>query len=149
MHIQPECLVGDVIFVVKVLPHEHFMRNGNDLSMKKEILLIEGLTGVVFNLTHLDGRTYTIESAPNEMIADKSKKVLKGLGMPIFKDPTSYGNLVINFHLIMPEKGSISQNSIQELATVRLSRCRFCRESCRRSQRTTISSCWRTSIQPS
>lgn len=65
MCIQPECLVGDAIFVVKVLPHEEFTRTGNDLYLKKDILLIEGLTGVVFNLTHLDKRTYTIESAPN------------------------------------------------------------------------------------
>ena len=46
--------------VTKVLPHETFIRNGDDLNIRKEILLIEGITGVVFNLTHLDKKEYTI-----------------------------------------------------------------------------------------
>ena len=57
---QPEMLVGDVILVVEVKPHATFTRSGNDLLMKKDILLIEGITGTVFNLTHLDNRVYTV-----------------------------------------------------------------------------------------
>ena len=49
-----------MILVVEVKPHATFTRSGNDLLMKKDILLIEGITGTVFNLTHLDNRVYTV-----------------------------------------------------------------------------------------
>lgn len=111
-------LVGDLIFVVEVKPDETFVRNGNDLFLKKNILLIEGITGVVFNLNHLDKKVYTIESPPHEIIGDRSKKVIRNLGMPLYKNSDEHGNLIIEFHLVMPEKGSINEASIKELATV-------------------------------
>lgn len=33
------------------------------------------------------------------MINDESKKVVKGLGMPFYKEPNSYGNLIIEFNV--------------------------------------------------
>jgi len=32
------------------------------------------------------------------------KKVVRGLGMPFHKDPLSHGNLVIEFHVVMPKR---------------------------------------------
>lgn len=110
--------MGDLIFVVEVKPHEGFVRTGNDLFLKKDISLIEGITGIVFNLTHLDSQVFTIESAPHEIIADRSKKIIRDLGMPLYKNEAQHGNLIIEFHLIMPEKGSINAANIKELAEV-------------------------------
>lgn len=58
-------LVGDLVLVTEIKPHELFVRSGNDLLLKKNISLIEGITGTVFNLNHLDNKVYTIESPPN------------------------------------------------------------------------------------
>ena len=63
--------------------------------MKKEVSLIEALTGFEFSLIHLDGQEYKIYMKKGDIISDKSKKVVRGLGMPFFKDAMSHGNLII------------------------------------------------------
>lgn len=47
---------GDVVFVVKQLPHARFKRNGNNLITVKRIGLADALTGANFNIETLDGR---------------------------------------------------------------------------------------------
>ena len=65
--------------------------------MKKTITLVEALIGFEFKLKHLDGRPYTIYTGRGEVLGDKDKKVVRGLGLPFFKDPGSFGNLIIEF----------------------------------------------------
>lgn len=67
--------------------------------MKKKISLVEALIGFEFNLTHLDGAVYKIYTAKGEMIGDKDKKIIRGLGMPFHKDSMSSGNLIIDFKI--------------------------------------------------
>lgn len=43
---------------------------------------------------------------------------MRGLGMPFYKDPMSHGNLIIEFHVVMPKKGELSQEQIDALVTV-------------------------------
>ena len=106
--------------VVKVSPGETFVRMEDNLHFKKTISLIEGITGVFFNLTHLDKKVYTLEGYHHEIIGDKQKKVVKGLGMPVYRSPAQFGDLIIEFHVSMPEKGSITPEAAKELATVRV-----------------------------
>ena len=84
--------------------------------MKKTINLVEALVGFEFKLKHLDGQVYTIYTGKNEIIGDKDKKVVRGLGMPFFKDPMSHGNLVINFEVKMPTRGDLDKDTLAELA---------------------------------
>ena len=63
--------------------------------MKKDINLVEALTGFEFNLKHLDGEEYKIYTGKGEVIGDHQKKVIRGLGMPFHRDQMSHGNLVI------------------------------------------------------
>ena len=84
--------------------------------MKKEISLVEALVGFEFKLKHLDGTIYTIYTSRGEVLGDKDKKVVRGLGLPFFKDPMSYGNLIINFHVNMPERGEFDKEQLLELA---------------------------------
>lgn len=67
-------------------PHAHFTRKGADLYYKKTASLIEALLGFNFKLSHLNGREYTIYSRAGEVVGDHDKKVVKGLGMPFYKD---------------------------------------------------------------
>ena len=50
-----------------------------------------------------------ISTEKDEIIGDSAKKVVKGLGMPFYKEPESYGNLIIEFHVEMPKSGDISK----------------------------------------
>lgn len=74
-----------MIFVVQEKAHELFTRKGTDLFLKKKITLVEALIGFEFQLKHLDGQTYNIYTARGEIISDKEKKTVRGLGMPHFK----------------------------------------------------------------
>lgn len=78
------------------------------MFMKKDVSLLEALTGFEFTLTHLDGHEYTIYSKKGDILSDKSKKVVRGLGMPFHKDSLSHGNLIIEFHILMPKRGTLS-----------------------------------------
>lgn len=91
----PDAMAGDLILIVQEKEHEIFTRKGADLFMKKDITLVEALTGLEFTLTHLDGHEYSIYTKKGEILSDKSKKVVGGLGMPFFKDSLSHGNLII------------------------------------------------------
>jgi hypothetical protein len=44
--------------------------------------------------------------------------VVRGLGMPFYKDPMSHGNLIIEFTVQMPKRGDISKENLEKLATL-------------------------------
>ena len=52
----PGITPGDVVVVVLTKAHDRFTRIGPDLHYKKNVSLWEALTGIDFNLTHVDGR---------------------------------------------------------------------------------------------
>jgi DnaJ-class molecular chaperone len=103
--IQPDALAGDLVFVVQEKPHELFTRKGADLYMKKSITLAEALIGFEFKLKHLDGSVYNLYTSKGEVLGDKEKKVVRGLGMPFLKDSMSFGNLIVEFKIEMPKRG--------------------------------------------
>lgn len=52
---------GDIIFVIKELPHDRFRRVGTDLFMKKRLSLRDALCGCSFTFKHLDGRNILVK----------------------------------------------------------------------------------------
>jgi len=63
----PDGDAGDVVFVLKEKPHEMFTRHGADLYIKKEISLLEALTGFEMELPKLDGRTLVLKTKPGDV----------------------------------------------------------------------------------
>lgn len=72
--------------------------------MDKEISLLEALTGVSFNLVHLDGRVIRIENKAGEIVSPNQVLTCEGLGLPFHKTPYKFGNLFITFSIKFPEK---------------------------------------------
>jgi DnaJ family protein A protein 2 len=93
---------GDVVVIIKLLPHKTFHRKGADLLIDKEITLLEALTGTEFVINHLDGRKIMIKSGPGEVIKPDDVKVVEGFGMPFHKRVFNYGNLFIHFKIKFP-----------------------------------------------
>lgn len=62
-------MAGDVLLIVIIEPHPVFKRVGADLFMKKEISLVEALTGFNFEISHLDGHKIKVASTHNEIIS--------------------------------------------------------------------------------
>jgi DnaJ family protein A protein 2 len=65
------------------------------LVIIKKISLLEALTGVTIEIEHLDGKKYTIATAPGEVLINGELKTIKNLGMPFYKNSMSHGNLYI------------------------------------------------------
>jgi len=91
------------VVVFNVKPHDVFSVHKFDLHIKKKITLTEALTGFWFSLTHLDLKAYRVQTHPGEVLADKSKRIIKGLGLPQYKREGQYGNLIVEFEVVMPE----------------------------------------------
>lgn len=86
--------------------------------MKKTITLVQALIGFEFKLPHLDGQTYTIYSAKGDITGDGDKKVIRGLGMPVFQDNMTQGNLIVEFKIEMPTREELTKEQIQALAGI-------------------------------
>jgi DnaJ family protein A protein 2 len=99
----PDYKTGDLVVVVTTLEHNLYKRKNFDLYYTVKISLYEALTGFKFNLRQLDDTYVTISSTPGEIIKHKDMKMVKGLGLPIFKETFSYGNLFLEFDVEYPD----------------------------------------------
>eukprot|EP01126_Amoeba_proteus_P034017 TRINITY_DN3369_c0_g1_i13.p1 TRINITY_DN3369_c0_g1~~TRINITY_DN3369_c0_g1_i13.p1 ORF type:complete len:372 (+),score=52.48 TRINITY_DN3369_c0_g1_i13:857-1972(+) len=104
-------LTGDVIIVVKVLPHSVFKRNDSNLIIEKEIPLVHALTGYSFVVEHLDGRQLLVSTPPNMVIAPGTILQVPGEGMPERKWPSERGTLMVKFDVKFPNTLTPSQAS--------------------------------------
>uniref|UniRef100_A0A2N9EBZ2 J domain-containing protein n=1 Tax=Fagus sylvatica TaxID=28930 RepID=A0A2N9EBZ2_FAGSY len=106
---EPGITPADLIFVVDEKPHPIFKRDGNDLVVNQKILLLEALTGVSFSLATLDGRNLAIPAT--DIVKPGHEIVIPNEGMPISKDPSKKGNLLIKFDIIFPSRLTAEQKS--------------------------------------
>lgn len=82
----PGITAGDIYVRVHIKKHKEYVRKGADLFMNKKITLVEALTGLTFELKHLDGKSYNISTMPNEVLSVDAIKTVSKKGMPFYKD---------------------------------------------------------------
>ncbi len=59
--------LGDIVFILKQMKHDSFVRSGDDLIYTSKIPLLSALTGTNLSIKTLDGRELTVPI--NETIA--------------------------------------------------------------------------------
>lgn len=101
---QPGIESGDVVIVIQQLPHQRFVRQGDDLHMKLSIGITEALCGFKLPIQHLDIRELLVTSEPGKVFEPGSKHAILGEGMPRHRNPMEKGNLYIEFNITFPEK---------------------------------------------
>lgn len=106
---------GDVVIVLQQTPHEVFERRDNDLHMKHTIPLTEALCGFSFLLEHLDDRQLHIRQPGGDVIVPNVTKVVKGEGMPMYKNPFEKGNLFITFSVAFPKNYFVPEPTLKML----------------------------------
>lgn len=106
---EPGVIAADLIFVIDEKPHSIYTREGNDLVVNQELLLLEALTGKTLELTTLDGRNLIIPLT--EIVKPGFVIVVPNEGMPISKEPRKKGNLRINVDVKYPSSLSVEQKS--------------------------------------
>ncbi|KMZ63139.1 Chaperone protein dnaJ [Zostera marina] len=101
---------ADLVFIIDEKPHSVFSRDGNDLVVTQKVSLADALAGHTARIVTLDGRTLTIPI--NSIIHPSYEEVVPREGMPIPKDPSRRGNLIIRFNIKFPAKLTLEQKTI-------------------------------------
>lgn len=87
-----------------------FIREGNDLYVRKIITLTQAICGLSFPMKHLDGRMLIVHSEPQQVITPGMQLVVKGEGFPILESPGQKGDLYIVFDVEFPKSEEITEN---------------------------------------
>jgi DnaJ-class molecular chaperone len=106
---------GDIVITLCEDEHEMFERDGNDIFMLKNISLLESFK-LEWSFKHLDGHivhlTHDLLETNRPLHMDDGLRKIEGEGMPIFdkeNDEIKYGDLYIQFRIILPENLSEEQ----------------------------------------
>jgi len=111
----PGCQTGDLIFIVQEEKHTFFTRDGDNLIIRKEIPLVNALTGFAFQLTHLDGKKILVQTPSNMIIESDAILEVPEQGMPIPNYPFEHGSLFVKFTVVFPK--TLNQSDIEVLKT--------------------------------
>jgi len=115
MDIDPNETPGDLVFELQQRQHSVFTRKGYDLAMSVRVRLRDAVSGVEQKVKHLNGKEILLQSARRKngdgedepvMIKDGDVHVLNGYGMPKDAQGDSYGDLYVQFKVVMPNAKS-------------------------------------------
>ncbi|XP_056141403.1 dnaJ homolog subfamily B member 13 [Lampris incognitus] len=106
----PNSIPSDIVFIVRQKCHPWFVRQNNDLLFTAQISLGMALTGFSLDIDTLDGRILNVPV--NDIVHPKYTKVVTGEGMPLAKDPSQRGNLIISFDTTFPQKLSAERKHL-------------------------------------
>uniref|UniRef100_A0A7E4VV19 DnaJ subfamily A member 1 n=1 Tax=Panagrellus redivivus TaxID=6233 RepID=A0A7E4VV19_PANRE len=107
---------GNIIFVIDEKLHPTYTRDRDNLILHTQLTLNEALCGCTKNLKTMDGRDLHYVILPGEVIKHDENKVIHGEGMPIRRDPTSKGDLIINFKIDFPK--SLTSEQVRGLTAL-------------------------------
>jgi DnaJ family protein A protein 2 len=113
---------GDVIIILKPKESEssakfaNWQRADDHLVVKKEITLLEALTGFEFHLPHLSGKVLRVKSEPNTVVKPGDLMVIEQEGMPIKgSGGLRHGNLILQFDVRFPTPAQVHGKKAQKL----------------------------------
>lgn len=107
----PDETPGDVVVILKKKPHPRFKRtpNGCHLIYRKQISLLEALTGFEFSIEHLDERILHVTSKPGVIYKSGDIKAIREEGFPLRGDPMTRGHLYVHLEVVFPENLTAAQ----------------------------------------
>lgn len=104
---------GDVKIFINVDNNTLFKRQGLDLIYEKKISLNEALCGFSFKLEYINGKVFTINNQPGNIINPGHRRTIPQLGL---KREEYIGNLLIVFDVIFPTH--LDMDKIQKLSEI-------------------------------
>lgn len=90
------------MFILRTAPHPVFERRGNNLYMKHTLTLIEALVGFEKTIHHLDDVPFTLSRSGITQYGHV--QTIKGKGMPVEDNETTFGDLFVEYHVILPNE---------------------------------------------
>ncbi len=97
--------IGDLYLVVRVKPHESFIREKQDLYITKNLSVVDALLGREIECADISGEKFKVKIPTGFNFKDKFK--VGDRGMPRFGSVSGYlgrGDLYVTFNLELPNK---------------------------------------------
>eukprot|EP00092_Neocalanus_flemingeri_P001035 GFUD01001105.1.p1 GENE.GFUD01001105.1~~GFUD01001105.1.p1 ORF type:complete len:359 (-),score=111.47 GFUD01001105.1:63-1115(-) len=107
----PGKIASDVAFIIRDKPHPVFTRDGENILYSCKVELRDALCGTTVKVPTLEGGKVSLDFS-EKVIKPTTVRKLKGLGLPIPKDPTKRGDLVVSFDIIFPDEVSETDKNI-------------------------------------
>lgn len=98
----PNTIPADIVFVIKDKPHPVYTRVGSDIKYKAKIGLREALIGTDLQVPTIDGRKIPIHLS--SVTKPTTVKRIQGEGLPLPKQPTRRGDLLVEFDIQFPDR---------------------------------------------
>eukprot|EP00794_Sanderia_malayensis_P000182 gene182-795_t len=114
-HQSPNKVPADIVFVLKDKKHPLFTRDkNNNLLHTAKISLCKALTGTRVDIKGLDDKNITLPV--NEIVNSKTTKTVTGQGLPLPKNPSQRGDLIVSFDIEYPSH--LSNSSKEALKNI-------------------------------
>eukprot|EP00579_Thalassiosira_antarctica_P027585 CAMPEP_0202027968 /NCGR_PEP_ID=MMETSP0905-20130828/62804_1 /ASSEMBLY_ACC=CAM_ASM_000554 /TAXON_ID=420261 /ORGANISM="Thalassiosira antarctica, Strain CCMP982" /LENGTH=361 /DNA_ID=CAMNT_0048591627 /DNA_START=40 /DNA_END=1125 /DNA_ORIENTATION=+ len=97
-------LAENIVFVLREVKHDRFVREGDDLHYEVKASLADALCGFTHDIRMLDKRERVKRLQKRAPVSNLMTQVLSGEGMPISKRPGERGDLIVSFLVDFPEK---------------------------------------------
>nr|AAP31270.1 DNAJ-1 [Drosophila orena] len=111
----PNKIPADIIFIIRDKPHSLFKREGIDLKYTAQVSLKQALCGALVSVPTLQGSRIQV-NANHEIIKPTTTRRIGGLGLPVPKEPSRRGDLIVSFDIKFPDTLATSlQNQLAEL----------------------------------
>lgn len=93
---------ADIVFIIRDKTHSTFKREGSDLRYCAKITLKQALCGCIVNIPLIDGGQEALNYR-NDIIRPQTVRRIAGKGLPLPKEPSRRGDLIITFDIRFPE----------------------------------------------
>jgi curved DNA-binding protein len=108
---------GDLYLIVRILPHETFEREGDNLHLEVAVDFFTAIAGGEIRIPTME-RPLLLKITPRTNAGQSYR--LRGQGMPHLGDPGKRGDLFARIRLVLPDPlTDLEVNSIRELASSR------------------------------
>ncbi len=104
-----EAHYGDLFVRLKVLPHQKFTREGDDLHQK---CTLDVFTAILGGTTRVHTMSEHIEIAIAAGTQNGKTIRLKGKGMPVYQKLSVFGDMYVHIHVHIPEKLTAHQREL-------------------------------------
>lgn len=108
---KPGVIPADVTFIIKDKAHSKFKRDSdNNLLYTVKISLRDALTGSVVQVPTLSGKEIRVRE--NGVVQPGSTRRIPGEGLPLPKNSSKHGDLIVSYDVYLPETISASQAEV-------------------------------------
>ncbi len=111
-----DCERGDMVFVIKEINNDKFLRDNDDIHYNIDILLGDSLIGYNIDFENINGEN--IKYYENGIIEPGSMRRIIGKGMPKFGQKNQYGDLYVHYRIIYPQNQRMSNDDKEKIRNI-------------------------------